>query len=306
VITVALGCIALAVFSYYLSPRGDHWGRTGLINQFIAILAICVTTLIALKNQLARAALERVELDRTTRLMTLGELTASIAHEVNQPLAAIVTNGEAGLRWLDHKEPDLAEVRDALGNVISNGNRASEILQRIRALVKGAPPRKELLSINETILEAIGLVHGEMRRNQVLLQTQLSADLPPVPADRIQVQQVILNLIVNAIEAMSDVDGRPRHLLVDSQKDGSNCVLIAVRDSGKGLESGNLDRVFDAFHTTKPNGMGMGLAICRSIIVAHGGKLWATNNVPTGAVFQFTLPQPQPLAAETAAGAQAL
>jgi signal transduction histidine kinase len=289
VVTVAVGCIALTLLSHYLSP-GDPWGHTALINRFISIAATGVTTLIALKNQSVRTALQRAELDRVTRLITLGELAASIAHEVNQPLAGVVTSGDACLRWLGRQPPNVVSAKLSVERVIREGNRAGEILQRIRALVKGAPPHKELLNINETIWEVIGLVRGEIQRNQVLLRTRLSADLPPVPADRIQVQQVVLNLIVNAVEAMSNIDGPLRELLIVSEKDALNSVLIAVRDSGTGLDSGSLERVFDAFHTTKPNGMGMGLAICRSIIVAHGGKLWATNNVPNGAVFQFTLP----------------
>jgi len=164
--------------------------------------------------------------------------------------------------------------------VLMAGNRASEVTRRIHALVKGAPPRKEWLDINETIVEAIALTRGDAERNGVSLQTPLSRDVPPVPGDRIQLQQVILNLLVNAIEAMRDVDGRPRELPVDSRKHESSGVLVAVGDSGKGLGSGSLDRVFDAFYTTKPDGMGMGLAISRSIVAAHGARLWATATRP--------------------------
>lgn len=285
---VAVGCVLLTICAHFLSP-GEPWGSTALINRFIGILAIGLSTLIILRNQSVKTALQRAELERVTRLMTLGEMTASIAHEVKQPLTGIVTNAGACLRWLAHQPPKLEEAKQAIERLIRDSNRASEILQRIRDLVKGTPPRKESLNINETITEAIALAHSEMPRHESSLKTCLSADLPPVLGDRIQLQQVILNLLVNAIEAMKDVDG-PREVLVSSKKHESTSVLIAVQDSGTGLDPDNFDRVFDAFHTTKADGMGMGLAICRSIIATHGGRLWATNNAPRGAIFQFTLP----------------
>jgi PAS domain S-box-containing protein len=232
----------------------------------------------------------RAELAHVTRVGTLGEMTASIAHEVNQPLAAIVTNANACLRWLARQDPDLDEAREAVSRIIKDGNRASEVVGRIRALVKKSPPRKNRLNINQIILEVIALAHNEVHRNRVSLQTQLSDDLPLVLADRIQLQQVILNLIINGIEAMSGVRDGARELLVSAGRHNSNGVIVAVRDSGKGLDSESLDHLFDAFFTTKPDGMGMGLAISRSIIEAHGGRLWATLNSPQGAVFQFTLP----------------
>ena len=232
----------------------------------------------------------QAELARVTRVTTLGELTASIAHEVNQPIAAVVTNAGAGLRWLAAQPPDLDEARQTLVRIIRDGNRASEVIGRIRALVKKAPARKDRLDINEPILEVVALTRSEGERNRVSLRTLLANDLPLIPGDRILLQQVILNLIINALEAMSGVSGGPRELLITSGKDGSKGVLVAVRDSGTGLDSVSLERLFDAFYTTKPDGMGMGLAISRSIIEAHGGRLWATPNVPQGAVFQFTLP----------------
>jgi PAS domain S-box-containing protein len=232
----------------------------------------------------------RAELAHVTRVTTLGELTASIAHEVNQPIAAVVTNAGAGLRWLAAQPPDLEEARQTLHRIIKDGNRASEVIGRIRALVKKAPARKDRLDINETVLEVVALTRSEAERNRVSLQTRLAKDLPRIPGDRIQLQQVILNLIVNALEAMSGESAGPRGVLISSEKDGSKSVIVAVRDSGAGLGSVSLEQLFDAFYTTKPDGMGMGLAISRSIIEAHGGRLWATPNVPQGAVFQFTLP----------------
>ena len=240
----------------------------------------------------AEEALQKAqaELAHVTRLTTLGELTASIAHEVNQPLAAIVTNSNACLRWLAGQPPNLEKTRQAIGRIIKDGNRASEIISRIRALVKNAPPRKAWVDINEIIVEVIGLALNEADRNQIFLKPHLSSDLPFVLADRVQLQQVILNLIINGVEAMGKIKDGSRELVVSSEKDEANGLLVAVRDTGVGLESANLNQLFDAFFTTKPDGMGMGLAISRSIVEAHGGRLWATANSPQGAIFQFTLP----------------
>jgi signal transduction histidine kinase len=289
VVIVAIGCVVLTVVSHFLSP-GYHWDGIALTNRFFGISAIVVTTFVALKNQSAQTAIQRAKLERAARLMTLAELTTSIAHEIRQPLTGVVTNGDACLRWLDTQPPDLDEARQAVREIIKDGNRANEVVGRVRALVKGEPPRKDQLNINEAISEAIALVRGEVRENGVSLRTQLASDMPPVAGDRIQLQQVILNLITNAIDAMRQVDERERTLLISSRIDESNTVLVAVQDSGAGLDSDSLNLVFEAFHTTKPNGMGMGLAISRSIISAHGGRLWATKNAPQGAIFQFTLP----------------
>ena len=232
----------------------------------------------------------QAELAHVTRLTTLGELTASIAHEVNQPLAAIVTNSNACLRWLASEPPNLDKTRQAIGRIMKDGNRASEIISRIRALVKNAPPRKDWVDVNEIIVEVIGLALNEADRNQIFLKPHLSSDLPLVLGDRVQLQQVILNLIINGVEAMGRNKEGSRELVVSSEKDEANGLLVAVRDRGVGLESANLNQLFDAFFTTKPDGMGMGLAISRSIVEAHGGRLWATANSPQGAIFQFTLP----------------
>jgi PAS domain S-box-containing protein len=250
------------------------------------------------------------ELAHVARVTTLGELTATIAHEINQPLAAVVTNANASLRWLAGDSPNLDETRAAIRRIIRDGNRADEIIGRIRALAKKAPPQKDWLDLNETIGEVIAMARSEVQRNRVSLQTKLANDLPLILGDRIQLQQVILNLLINAIEAMSGIGEGPRELWVSSQKASEipgeseedtfqnkalaeaqfTHVLIAVRDSGPGLDPKGLDRLFDAFYTTKPKGLGMGLRISRSIIEAHGGRLWAKANASRGAIFQFALP----------------
>jgi len=227
------------------------------------------------------------ELAHVTRVTTLGAMTASIAHELNQPLAAVVNNASACLRWL--AAHNLEEARQSAKLIIADGHRAGEIISGIRALTKKAPPQKNWVNINETILEIIALARSEVQGNRVALQTQLSDGLPLVLGDRIQLQQVILNLVMNGIEAMSAVTDRERDLLVRSCQYESDKVLVGVQDSGTGLETESLDHIFTAFFTTKPQGMGMGLTISRSIIEAHGGQLWATANKGGGAVFQFTL-----------------
>ncbi len=231
----------------------------------------------------------QTELAHVNRITTMGQLTASIAHEINQPVAAIVTNADAALRWLGSEPPNLDETQHALTDIVKDGHRVGEIIRRIRSLIKGSPSRNDRLDINDPILEVITLTNSEVQRNGVSLQIRLADGLPPIQGDRIQLQQVILNLIVNAVEAMSARDGA-RELLISTEKDGLNSVLVAVSDSGPGLDPQGVDHLFDAFYTTKSGGMGMGLSICRSIIEAHGGRVWASANVPQGAVFTFTLP----------------
>ncbi len=217
------------------------------------------------------------------------EVTASIAHEINQPLQAVVLNAGVSLRLLAQSPPDVDTARECLEQTLAGGVRAGEIIKRIRELAKNAPPRKDWVDINQTILEVIDLTRSEIDRHGISLITRLSTDPPVIRGDRIQLQQVLVNLIMNAVEALSGL--LPADLVVTSGKDGPHGVLASVLDSGKGFEKGNLDRLFEAHYTTKPNGMGMGLAISRSIISAHGGRLWATANTPRGAVFQFTLPR---------------
>ncbi len=232
----------------------------------------------------------QMQLAHVNRIATTGQLTASIAHEVNQPIAATVANAQAALHWLGAEPPNLDEVRQALRRIARDGDRAGAVVARIRDLVKGAPPRDERVDINAAIREVIELTRSEATKNGALARTDLAEGPLPVQGDRVELQQVILNLILNAVEAMSETSEGPRELLITTDKTKSGDVLVAVRDSGPGLAPATLENLFKAFHTTKPNGLGLGLSICRSIIEAHGGQLWASANPPRGAVFQFTLP----------------
>jgi len=231
----------------------------------------------------------QMELAHANRVATMGQLTASIAHEVNQPIAATVTNAAAALRWLHAGSSHLEKVQQSLTSIVEDGTRAGEVIHRIRALMKKAPPQKDRLEVNGAILEIIELTHGEAVKNGISVITELADHLPVVEADRVQLQQVLLNLIVNALEAMGAANEGPRELLISTTKETSG-VLVAVQDSGPGLEVAMLERVFESFYTTKPTGLGLGLSICRSIIEAHGGRLWASTNQRRGAMFQFTLP----------------
>ncbi|HYY28041.1 MAG TPA: PAS domain S-box protein, partial [Chthoniobacterales bacterium] len=231
----------------------------------------------------------QAELAHVSRVTTMGELAASIAHEVNQPLAGIVTNANASLRWLAGDSPNLAEAREAIRRIVRDGNRAGEVVSRMRALFKKTRTTMESLDINEAIEEVVILTQSEARRNKVTLRMELAANLPPVLGDRVQLQQVIMNLILNAIEAMSTVGYRERDLVIRTRRGDGDEVRVAVRDSGIGLDPVRAERMFDAFHTTKPGGLGMGLSISRSIVESHGGRLWAISNEGPGATFQFTL-----------------
>jgi PAS domain S-box-containing protein len=233
----------------------------------------------------------QAELAHVARVTTLGELTASIAHEVNQPLGAIVTNAGASLRWLEARVPDVAEAREGLKAIINDANRAADVIGRIRALTKKAPFQRQQVDLNELIREVAALTRAEMDRNRVELRLQLDTDLPPIEADRIELQQLLLNLIVNAIEAMSEA--HTRELLIVSEKDDAKDVRVSVCDSGRGLDPAATDRIFEAFYTTKAGGMGMGLAICRSIIERLGGRLSARANMPCGTIFEIAIPVEQ-------------
>jgi len=232
----------------------------------------------------------QAELAHANRVATMGQLTASVAHEVSQPIAATVMNAQAALRWIGAQPPNLNEVRQSLGQIVDNSKRAGDVIGRIRALIKKAPPQKEALEINEAILEVIALTRGEVVQNGIAVRTQLADGLPRIQADRVQLQQVILNLIVNAVQAMSGASDGTRELLIATSADASNGILVSLRDSGPGLDPASLERLFDAFYTTKSSGLGMGLSICRSIIEAHGGRIWASANEPRGAVFHLSLP----------------
>ena len=232
----------------------------------------------------------QAELAHVARMTTLGELTAWIAHEVNQPLAGIVTNGTACLQWLGQKNPALDEARSAVEDMISDAQRAGDVILEIRALSRKTAPKRAPLDINDLIQGVVRLVTREAQAQGASVRLDLAPALPAVVGDRVQLQQVVINLVINAIQAMASVTARPRELSIRSRQNEAGHVLIEVADSGHGIGSTNLDQLFKAFFTTKPAGMGMGLSICRSIIEAHGGNVWATDNTPSGAVFHFTLP----------------
>ena len=230
------------------------------------------------------------ELVHANRVATMGQLTASIAHEVNQPIAAALVNAETAVRWLARQRPDLEKARQSIDRIINDNKRAVDIVGRIRNFSQKAPAQKGDVEINEAILEITGLTRVAASEHSVLVKLQLSDRLPHILGDRVQLQQVILNLIMNAVEAMSEVSEGSRELLISTREAESGSVLVAVSDSGPGLPQANLDRLFEAFYTTKASGLGMGLSICRSIVQAHGGQLWAAPNEPRGAVFCMTLP----------------
>jgi len=244
-----------------------------------------------IERKRAEEALRRVQMQlvHANRIATMGQLSASITHEVNQPITAAVTYASAARRWLSAEPPNFRKVDDALADIIEAGDRAGEVVGRIRALIKKAPARKGAVAINDAILEVIALTRTEAANNSVSVRTQLAEGLPRIQGDRVQLQQVLVNLIINAIEAMRDVGEEERELLISSRNEPDG-VSVEVRDSGPGFAQATLDRVFEAFYTTKPSGLGLGLSICRSIIEAHGGRLWANANLPRGASFQFALP----------------
>jgi PAS domain S-box-containing protein len=241
----------------------------------------------------ALAQLEQMRSDfaHMNRVATMGQLTASITHEVNQPITAAVTYALAARRFLSADPPNFREVDDALSLIVKEGNRAGEVVERVRALIKKVPARKDAVEIDDAILEVIALTRAEAANNSVSVRTQFAEGLPRVQGDRVQLQQVMLNLIVNAIQSMSGVEDGDRELHISTVSIEPEGVCVAVRDTGHGLRPESLPRLFEPFYTTKPDGMGMGLSICRSIIEAHGGRLWATRCEPRGALFQFTVPR---------------
>jgi C4-dicarboxylate-specific signal transduction histidine kinase len=244
------------------------------------------------KHAQEHARLRELEsaLAHMNRLSMMGKLAASLSHEITQPIASARNNARAALNFLDMQPPDLGDVREALACVVGDVDRAGDIIDRIRQHMKKAPPRKERFDLNKAINEVIVLARSMLTRNGVSIQTRLTEGLNPVKGDRVQLQQVIMNLIVNAAEAMRSVDERARELLIGTEYGQAGGVLVTVRDSGPGIDRKHLERVFEAFYTTKSSGVGMGLSICRSIIDAHGGRMWADLNAARGAVFQFTLP----------------
>jgi len=263
-------------------PEGRFLGYRGTTTDVTA----------AVRAEHAEKALQQAqaELARVARLTTMGELAASIAHEINQPLTGVLANGNAALQWLNRDKPDLDEARNALSCIVSDGTRAGEVIRGLRALAKKSGPELVQLDINDAVREVQALTRSELQRHGVTLHTDLSADDRPVFGDRVQLQQVLLNLIMNGIEAMRAVTERPKTLAITSEPVEPSGVLVAVEDTGTGLDPATADRIFDPFFTTKSDGLGMGLSICRSIIDAHGGRLWVSPGVLYGTVFRFTVP----------------
>jgi PAS domain S-box-containing protein len=261
---------------------------SGDVVQFVGTM-IDVTERKRAEQERERLRQAQADLARVNRVTTMGELTASLAHEVNQPIAAAVTNAKTCVRWLTRDHPDVEEARAAALRIVNDGTRAAEIIKRIRLLFKKGTSERELVAVNEVIQEMVVLLRGEAKRYSILVHAELEADTPRVKADRVQLQQVFMNLMMNGIDAMKDVDGA-RELAIKSQRAENDEVLVSVSDTGVGLPPQQADQIFEAFFTTKPHGTGMGLAISRSIVESHGGRLWASNNSPRGASFCFALP----------------
>jgi C4-dicarboxylate-specific signal transduction histidine kinase len=298
----ALSLVAVGSLNYFFAPPIFSF-RVDYPEDIIAIVAFLITSLI-ITGLVRRVRAEQAEhtltsdrlrnaqsqLTHLDRVATIGLLAASIAHEIKQPISATVTNAQAALRWLDRQPPNLEEVRQALNRIVKDGNHAGEVIDRIRALIMKSPPRKDHLEINEAIREVVELTRGEVVKNGISVKTELVDGLPLVQGDRVQLQQVILNLIINAIEAMCAASEGARELVINTEKADSRSVLVAVRDSGPGLPPAPLERLFEPFYTTKSSGLGLGLSICRLIVEEHGGRFWASANLSRGAVFQFTVP----------------
>jgi signal transduction histidine kinase len=275
----------LGTFAIYSQePRSPTFEDREVIQHITHLMSVVI------ERKRVEEALRRaqVNLAHMTRLTTMGELTASIAHEVNQPLAAVVTNANACLRWLEREIPDLDEAREAIRRIIRDGNRGSEVIARIRALLRKEPPTRVPLPINEVVREVIPLAQADLQG--IILHLDLTEGLPPVSADRVQLQQVLFNLTINAIEAMKPVKNRPRVLKIQTQAHEQQTVLVTVQDSGIGINPERMPQLFDAFFTTKSEGLGLGLSISRSIIEGYGGRLWAESSEGVGTTFLFTLP----------------
>jgi len=271
--------------TYYREPRSPSPQEQNVIERITHLASI------AIEREQGEEVLRQAQADlaHVSRVTTMGELTASLAHEVNQPIAAAVTNANTCLRWLMRDQPDVEEARAAAKRIVKDGTRAAEIISRIRLLFKKGTPQHELIDVNEVIREMIVLLRGEATRYSISVRTELFDDLPQVMGDRVQLQQVLMNLMMNGIDAMKQVDGT-RELAISSQQPEKEQVVVSVADTGVGLPPHQAEQIFNAFFTTKPHGTGMGLRISRSILESHGGRLWAADNPPRGATFYFTLP----------------
>lgn len=290
VVLLAFACVALTVLSFILTHSGAY--KVGLINTGISIVAIGVTTYLSLQLVAAEASAfeAREHLLRVARVTSLGELTASIAHEVNQPLAAVVTSADACTRWLAQDLPHIENARRALERVVKEANRASEVIVRVRGLTSGKAPQRSRLDFNDAVLEIVELAQGQITARQIALSLQLESGSPVVVADKVQIGQVVGNLLLNAIEAVAASPSGLRELKISTALEGSQKVRFSIADSGAGFPPGVAEHLFDAFWTTKADGIGLGLTICRSIIEANGGTIWAEASKEGGAMFSFSLP----------------
>jgi len=296
---LAVGLSALAFDYFFLGRTPQHTAELAVYFRFAAFLGatLLVSVLMEIKRRVeqsrnrAEMALGQAQSDlaRVSRVTTMGELTASLAHEVNQPIAAAVTDANTCLRWLKRDQPDLEEAREAALRIVTDVTRASEIVTRVRILFKKGTTQRELVDINGIIREMVALTRSEARQHSTLVRTELAPDLPEIMGDRVQLQQVLMNLMMNSIDAMKDMDGT-RELVIKSQEADQEHLQVSVSDTGVGLPPKQSDQIFNAFFTTKPHGTGMGLRISRSIVESHGGRLWAEDNSPRGARFYFTLP----------------
>lgn len=283
-------CIFLTILSFGLTKFGSY--QVGLINSGISIVAIAITTYLALKMNAAQAAAQQAQaqLLRIARVTSLGELSTSIAHEVNQPLAAIATSGSACQRWLDQQPPNLDKARQAVGRILDDAHRASAIIARVRGLTQGEQPHKSHFDLNQAALEVIAISRRDIEAHGIAIDLDLDETLPWVMADRVQIQQVIVNLVLNASEAMAANQGKKKEMKIRSVSNTPQTVQFTIIDSGSGFHAGSIAHIFDPFWTTKDTGIGLGLAISRTIIEANGGRIWAEVHPDGGAIFQFSLP----------------
>jgi len=295
--------VAYLCLDYFFTPPLFTLGMNQTLDYVAPIAYLIIAVVITSLMERVRKSMEdqkraeeilrksQAELAQVRRVMTMGELAASIAHEINQPLSAIVNNGSACLRWLDGGSPNVIEAKEAAQRIVRDGNRAAEVISRIRGLLRKTETEKTRLDVNQTIREIVTVIRQEAVEHGVDLRMDLASDIPTVLGDRVQLQQVILNLLMNGVEAMAPIKERPRELSISTRPHETDKVLVTVRDSGIGIERESLENIFDAFYTTKAQGMGMGLAISRSIVEDHGGELWAVTNNGSGVTFQFTLLQ---------------
>jgi C4-dicarboxylate-specific signal transduction histidine kinase len=294
--SIALSLVAAGCLTFFFTPPIFSF-RVEQEQDLVALVAFVVTSIVitSVAAKIRRMSEDellqtRAELARYGRIAILGELTASIAHELNQPLAGLVSSGDACRRWLSKQPPNIDRAAQSLDRIVRDADRARKVVDRVRGLAKNTPPRKVSVNLREAIREVILITRDEAERSQIKLESEFVEDLAFVWADRIQFQQVCLNLIVNAMDALKNVEGISRKLIIRAENGVSDCALVTVADNGAGLDSNKLDDIFNPFYTTKQDGMGMGLAISRSIVESHGGQLWASANVPRGTKFQFTMP----------------